>query len=134
VNVQGGAVDFAWAIHDSVRGQSVSCEEAGIKLVQLDLAACPSGVCPTTQPPEAARFDCTASRATTFFNVPPGPTEFAIELVCADASIPSATRYSVPQPIVRVVENGEVTELDDLLITVPGPSTATGQQTKCPWP
>jgi len=44
--------------------------------------------------------------------------------------LPESTSYLVPQPIVRAVTKGEMTDLDVLLITVPPPGTAKLQ---CPW-
>jgi hypothetical protein len=123
VNVEGGAVELAWTIHDSQTGQPVSCSQSGIGQVVLHIDS------PSVMEHSARKFACDQNRGSSFFDITPSPTtSFAIDVRCDDTTqaTPNAMLYLVPQPIVREVTSGEMTDLDVLLITVP----PTG---KCPW-
>jgi hypothetical protein len=61
-------------------------------------------------------WPCDRERGTTRFEIVAGRKELWIEVACPDGS---PANVVVPEPIVRDVADGEVTQLNALLIVVP---------------
>lgn len=123
VPVDGGAVELAWEVRS--RGP-YGCvhEENGtvvdrIADVSLCVRSCTvvvDGACvgDTTCPLET--WSCGGLRGNTGFQVVAGRKELWIEVKCPDGQ---PANVVVPEPIVRDIADGEVTQLNALLIVVP---------------
>jgi hypothetical protein len=126
VDVNGGAVELSWSIR-TVEGTQSDCgsDNANIGSVSLCVRSCDvqvAGICmhmtdtgpvDDTVCPEST-WSCSRLHGDTHFDIAPGPKELWITAGCDDGS---AARVTVPESIVRDVVEGEVTELNALLIT-----------------
>jgi hypothetical protein len=108
VDVNGGAVELRWEIRRS-EGEGFSCAQAQVARVRLVAAPIGGGTAFTQD------WSCNDYGGTTAFDIPPGRYALSIAPVCgSDAGAPPAAR--VPDPITRDITNGNVAELNTLLI------------------
>jgi hypothetical protein len=115
VDVNGGAVELSWSIF-TVGGDATTCEVSRIDHVTLvytntDADAGGSGQF-------ARSFPCSDGKGATSFTIPRGRYAIEIQPKCADESDADTT---VPSPIVRDIVDGEVAQLNALLIVVDDP-------------
>jgi hypothetical protein len=123
VPVDGGAVELAWDVRS--RGP-YGCvrEEDGTVVDRIgDVALCVracavvmDGVCVGDTMCPVRSWPCEGLRGTTGFEIAAGRKELWIEVLCPDGSLANVV---VPEPIVRDIADGEVTQLNALLIVVP---------------
>ena len=106
VSIDGGAVELRWAIRDNA-GVSLRCGEAGIETVTL-VAEDEDGQL------SAFPFDCEEEHGTTNFELHQGRYLFRV-----DPAGPGAVGVAVPNPIVAGVRDGEVTDLQVLVLRTP---------------
>jgi hypothetical protein len=106
VDVNGGAVELRWEIRNP-SGQKQTCTDAKLPTVQLCAIPLAGGttLCRT--------WPCSDYQGTTDFNIPAGRYALAFQPSCANAGTPSA---EWPAPITRDISNGNVAELNTLLI------------------
>jgi hypothetical protein len=135
VDVNGGAVELSWSIHKTDGTQS-SCAEANLAQVALCLRSCDAfaaGLCRRQLPDGTlvddmqcpfVTFSCDRLHGSTAFEIPPGRKELWIRPLCANATVLATAQ--VPESLLRDVTEGEVTELNALLITVPSQGPACG--------
>lgn len=109
VDVNGGAVELSWSIR-SADGQALTCDSSEIARVRLTAASVDE-----TGERVFDDWPCDPPHGTTLFNIREGRYSLTIEPLCADRSIADAT---VPPPIVRDIVEGEVAQLNALLIVV----------------
>jgi hypothetical protein len=83
--------------------------------VVVDGACVGEAACP------ARSWPCEGLRGTTGFEVVAGRKELWIDVTCPDGS---PANVIVPEPIVRDIADGEVTQLNALLIVVPAAERA----------
>ena len=116
VEVSGGAVELRWKIMWADGNTNTSCSDVGIDRVRLcvrwqgdggELVTCP------------ASWPCAQGHGTTLFDIPAGRKQLWIDVSCGGDAGP-ATAVQVPEPIVRDIVDGEVTQLNALLIVVTG--------------
>lgn len=115
VPIDGGAVEVRWTIHKQEadpqqqieEGDRIGCDTADITTVSL-LVDPGSAEGPTFE------FDCDDGRGSSEFDISPGRHLFDIA-----PGGPGADVATVPGPISAVVREGEVTDLQVLLIRVP---------------
>ncbi len=121
VEVNGGAVELAWTVRPADGREDVECARDTdiIEEVWLCARACTvivDGQCTgeTTCPVQS--FPCEGFRGTTKFEITSGRKELWIEVKCAGGT---PADVIVPEPILRDIADGEVTQLNAVLITVP---------------
>jgi hypothetical protein len=125
VGVNGGAIELAWTVRtDDAR--TADCEMQNIDKVGIYVQPCDDGglggcAGPDASPSPVQAFDCTRLRGSTDFSIPPGRKKIWIAALCSDGS---AAAVTVPEPILREVTKGDVTELNALLISVPSTGLA----------
>ena len=107
VDINGGAVELRWEIRKT-DGRKSDCSETQVS--QVRLCATPVG---STGSAVCDEWTCSDYQGSTGFDIAPGRYALAITPVCSDGSKPSA---SVPEPVVRDISNGNVAELNTLLI------------------
>lgn len=124
VNIDGGAVELSWTVHDT-SGRTVECKDIGLAEVELTCLTVPElgeavqlEPCRTGSGTERGRNAWTCGRlgGSTAFDIAPGNRQFRISAVCRSGSPAAETRY--PDPILRDVVEGEVVQLNALLIEV----------------
>ena len=118
-------MELAWQIRNP-NGDSPTCSSQNIASVALWVQPCPtdSAICPGDPPSApAAIFPCDRYHGSTDFNVAPGAEKLFITVVCTNGNVPNVI---VPEPIVRDVTEGDVTQLNALLISVPSVDPACG--------
>lgn len=131
VPVDGGAVELAWSVRDS-SGRSAACERTStapafndaLGEVSLCARACTvmvDGACVGDETCPIETWDCDRGRGTTRFEVTAGRKELWIRVTCRDGS---AANVVLPEAIVRDIADGEVTQLNAILITVPATTAA----------
>jgi len=106
VQIEGGAVELRWAIRDQ-DGRTRSCERTEIDTVTL-VGEDEQGE------PSAFVFDCDEGHGTTHFGLAEGSYLFRIE-----PGGPGAKGVTVPNPIVADVHEGDVTDLQVLVLRTP---------------
>lgn len=119
VDVNGGAVELSWSIR-TVDGRALDdpCRVSGIARVRLDAEEV--GV---AQPVRKFRsWSCGAFHGTTLFEIPEGTYSLSVVPLCGDGV--TRADATVPAPIVRDVVEGEVAQLNALLIVVPATGNA----------
>jgi hypothetical protein len=112
VDVNGGAVELSWAIRRE-NGTPGSCAEAGVARIQL--CARQEGQ-PDAPCAPVDEWPCETYRGTTRFDIPPGRYAFSIVPICRSGAESPHPNTRVPAPIVRDITEGDVAELDALLI------------------
>ena len=120
VDINGGAVELRWEI-GQVDGSKTTCGETQVARVRL---------CATPEDGGAALCNdwlCSDYQGATAFDIPSGRYALSIAPLCTDGSTPSA---AVPAPIVRDISNGDVAQLNTLLIVKVG--TDFGDTYICP--
>jgi hypothetical protein len=131
--VDGGAVELAWSVRDS-SGRSASCSRTSTSFqdalgrVGLCARACTvlvDGECVGEETCPIETWDCDRGRGTTRFEVTAGRKRLWIAVTCPDGT---PADVLLPEPIVRDIADGEVTQLNAILITVPAGAAA------CPSP
>jgi hypothetical protein len=123
VPVDGGAVELAWEVrsrgpYGCVREENGSVVDR-ISDVSLCVRACAvvaDGECVGDTECPVRSWPCEGLRGTTTFEIVAGRKELWIEVKCPDGS---PANVIVPEPIVRDIADGEVTQLNALLIVVP---------------
>ncbi len=142
VEINGGAVELSWTLRD-FDGDTTNCGEQRIGSIRVCWqglagdAGLPGDVGCVAVSTEAGfreqyrEFDCLASRGVTRFEIPAGRTALFVEPVCNGGTPPQGP-YQVPPPIVRVVEEGQVVTLNQLLIVVTDKDTSADPT--CPKP
>lgn len=129
VPVDGGAVELSWSVRDS-SGRSASCSRTSqafsdaLGSVGLCARACTvvrEGECVGEVSCPIASWDCERGRGTTRFEVTAGRKELWIEVTCRDGT---PANVLLPESIVRNIADGEVTQLNAVLITVPASAAA----------
>ncbi len=119
VDVNGGAVELRWEIRD-INGHGVTCADSGLEQVRLRAIPVDGGGDVKCEGGERCKiFACAAYYGSTAFEIPAGRYSLAIEVVCpvdVDASVAEGPSASVPAPIIRDISNGNVAELNTLLI------------------
>ncbi len=130
-------MELSWVIRHA-DGSQADCGDADVNIAKVllcqrscDLIDPATGACRAADGSDDAQcpittFDCTDHRGNTAFEIQPGRKELWIRVACATNSTPQVT---VPGSLIREVADGEVTELDALLITVPSGGTLA-----CPAP
>jgi hypothetical protein len=110
VDVNGGAVELRWEIRNS-DGAKWDCGEAQVARVRLHAEAIAGGKSLDRS------WACHEYQAATAFELTPGRYALSIEPVCGgeDAG-PTTAMARVPEPILRDISNGNVAELNTLLI------------------
>ncbi len=122
VDVNGGAVELSWAVVKSEGGELTSCQTEDWTLSKVKLRArllhCDAGEnqCHSCLLPDP--WACDVVHGSTLFEFQPGDWELSIAVAQDPATGQTASPIRVPDPIVRHVVNGEVTELQGLLIVV----------------
>jgi hypothetical protein len=119
VAVDGGAVEFEWTVRtaDALPNTSCQTEEIGtVSLCVRDCATDDTSACTGPETCPYASFPCDRLHGATAFTIPPGRKALRITASCLDGR-PAGVR--VPEPVVRDISNGNVTELNALLIAVP---------------
>ena len=112
VDVNGGAVELSWSIRTE-SGASSNCGKANIARVELcgrDLATPAVTDCALRH-----SWACGDQHGTTAFDISPGRYELSIALICPKSD--DVTMATVPAPIVRDISEGDVAQLNALLIT-----------------
>jgi hypothetical protein len=138
VAVNGGAVELSWIIRES-DGSQADCSDdtVNVATVALCVRSCdaigPGGECTSSSGTDdvvcpTAAFECQDHRGNTPFEIPPGRKELWIRVSCAGTG-GATPNVTLPGSLIRDVVEGEVTELDALLITVP-----SGGAKACPAP
>lgn len=129
VAVNGGAIELAWTVR-TADADATDCGTQNITTVALYVAACDDGGLEGCAGPDASpsaspvqTFTCDRLRGSTDFSIAPGRKKIWIAAFCANGDAAQAT---VPEPILRDVAKGEVTELNALLISVPSTTLACG--------
>jgi hypothetical protein len=121
VDVQGGAVELSWTLTKS-NGDGTTCGPSGIDEVRLCMRWCDDGTIDCTSGAHVgcpSSWPCERSHGTTLFDIPAGRKALWIEVSCGgDAG--TGSHVQVPEPIVRDIVEGEVTQLNALLIVVTG--------------
>ena len=107
VDINGGAVELRWEIR-KMDGARSSCSSERVESVTLCATGSDAGA--TECYPS---FRCSDSGGSTEFVIPPGRYSLAIELGCVGGGDALAI---LPDPIVRDISNGNVAELNTLLI------------------
>jgi hypothetical protein len=139
VDINGGAVEVAWTVidpnGDGGRPARLSCEDQRIARVYLVGMRCDergpsgeccasldSGVCTTEEVPDFGKWDCDRLRGTTGFDIPTGTWALGLRAECQpdENGVRREADVRVPDPIVRDIVEGEVAQLDALMIAVPG--------------
>ena len=137
--VDGGAVEIRWDIRN-VKGERIGCqgdqEDKGAKerlkldrlFFQLELIPSSDGEDPCLQGSDC-RFECTTGRneilpGTTPFTIPEGEYLMASHAVGYSAASPNGQQLTAaqgvvaPPPVLRLVSEGEITDLNVNLIIV----------------
>ncbi|MSP15650.1 MAG: hypothetical protein EXR73_03370 [Myxococcales bacterium] len=112
VDVQGGAVELAWSLRRSDGVSSVQTDCASEHLAEVRLR----GESDDGASRFAESWACDRSYGTTLFAIAEGRYSLSIEALCPVTIEPA--RVVVPDPIVRDVVEGEVVNLNSLLILV----------------
>lgn len=138
VPVDGGAVELSWTVRTS-KGQPARCDrrDEGFNEVLGDVGLCVrpctvirDGQCIGDVPPspdcggrgvKVRSWPCDRLRGVTRFEITAGRKELWIEVTCPDGTPASV---AVPESVVRDVADGEVTQLNAVLITVPADGLA----------
>ena len=129
VPVDGGAVELSWTVRSL--GDPYGCvrEEGGrvvdrIGDISLCARACTvivDGQCVGDVTCPVRSWPCERLMGATRFEIVAGRKELWIEVGCPDGT---PANVVVPEPIVRDIADGEVTQLNALLITVPADGVA----------
>ncbi|MEK6606637.1 MAG: hypothetical protein AABZ30_03150 [Myxococcota bacterium] len=118
VSIDGGAIEVGWEI----RGPegSVPCDEAGIARVRLRIDRTGDDGANSSDRLDGFRCgDGLRGSVTTDFDVAPGRYLLSIEALDAGGDTIGPDRgVCVPPPIEREVKDGEVTDLDVMLIVL----------------
>lgn len=109
VDVNGGAVELSWTIQDS-RGERRGCDDGPLDVVRLH------GLGPEGATWVSDDASCAAHRLASRFQIEPGRWTFALETVCASTG--QVADVQVPDPIARDIVNGQVAQLNALLIVI----------------
>jgi hypothetical protein len=125
VAVNGGALELAWFVRTDL-GDQADCGKDNLATVAVYAQPCDDtggGGCAGADAPPAPvqTFDCDRGRGSTDFSIAPGRVMIWIAAKCANGD--DAPGVTVPEPVLRDVTKGDVTELNALLISVP----STGQ-------
>ena len=119
VAVDGGAIELAWTVRTE-DGRACECDTPGIASVSLCIQGCAMsdglGNCQGDTACPLETFPCTRGRGSTDFSVATGRTRIWITAARGDAGM---SGISVPEAVLRDVTQGDVTELNALLISVP---------------
>ncbi len=118
VAVNGGAVELYWAVRTQ-DAQPTDCQTEAIGTVSLCVQDCDqvsSAGCTGPVRCPYASFPCDRLRGATDFSIAPGRKALYITATCVDGRPAGVT---VPEPVIREVTDGNVTELGALLIAVP---------------
>jgi len=118
VDVNGGAVELSWEIRAN-DGSRRDCTDEGIVQVNLCAQSCDvqvAGACAGDVLCPVETWACSGEHGATQFEIPAGPSALSIQPICDDGTLANGT---VPDPIVRTIANGRVTQLNALLIVVP---------------
>jgi hypothetical protein len=129
VDVNGGAVEVAWAVfaRDGRAINDCSCAalssdvsssepRVGIAYVRLNVVSDPT---PDSQPcagKDSCRFACNRKVGATPFMIPPGRYLMSLVPVGADGNDIAATEVKAPPPISRFVVTGQPTELEAFML------------------
>lgn len=125
VPIDGGAIELAWTVRTE-DAHPADCREQGIAAVALCLRDCDdSGACTGPQRCPFMTFPCERGQGATSFSVTPGRKELWVTASCIDGS---SARIRVPEPLLRDVTTGDVTQLNALLIAVPSTGFACASQ------
>jgi hypothetical protein len=129
VPVDGGAVELSWTVRSL--GDPYGCvrEVAGrvvdrIGDISLCARACTvivDGQCVGDAVCPVRSWPCERLMGATRFEIVAGRKELWIEVGCPDGT---PANVVVPEPVVRDIADGEVTQLNALLITVPANGVA----------
>jgi hypothetical protein len=111
VEVNGGAVELSWTIQN-VRGEGRRCQDGALGAVQLHAALVEGGLEYASE-----AWDCDRYHGVTKFEIPEGRWRMDLAVLCGDGA---AAQVGVPDPIVRDVREGEVVQLNALLIVLQG--------------
>lgn len=126
VDVDGGAVEVSWTVR-TFEGNTTSCGAVGLERIRVCWQALETDASSLGQ---CREFACSASRGITKFAIVPGRTALFLEPVCSDGML--ARNYQVPPPIVRVIKEGEVATLNQLLIVASTNRDCSAGQCTCP--
>ncbi len=107
VDINGGAVELRWEVR-LLNGEKTFCSDT--QIARVELCATPAQGAEMTR---CGSWPCGYYYGSTEFDIPPGRYSLEIHPLCSDGSIPAA---SVPAPIVRDIQDGDVAQLDTLLI------------------
>ena len=135
VPVDGGAVELSWTVRTSngepIRASSGCTRtlgEDGVDDVLGEISLCAractvilDGQCVGDVTCPVRSWPCERLKGATRFEITAGRKELWIEVSCPDGSPANAV---VPEPIVRDIADGEVTQLNAVLITVPADGAA----------
>jgi hypothetical protein len=118
VDVNGGAVEVAWAIfaRDGRAITDCTCADPAIGYVRLELVSDPP---PGNQPcagTNSCRFACNRKVGATPFMIPPGRYLMSVVPVGLDGADIPATSVKVPPPVSRFVVTGQPTELEAFML------------------
>jgi hypothetical protein len=117
VDVQGGAVELSWDIR-RLDGESLAspvCETSGIDTVGLCVRTCDDTGCNGVAECPIRTWACDRFHGITLFEVEEGRKELWIEPRCSNGALANAV---IPDPLVRDITKGDVTQLNALLIAV----------------
>lgn len=116
VDVNGGAVELSWTIQDT-QGERRDCGDGPLGVIRLQGQG-PGGVMWISDD-----VDCEKNRLATSFQIDPGRWTFWLDPRCTSGM---AADVNVPDPITRDIVDGQVAQLNALLIVIqPGGGSCT---------
>jgi hypothetical protein len=125
VAINGGAVELAWTVRTE-DARPTDCVKQGIMTVSLCVRDCTQmldGVCTGETQCPFVSFPCARLHGATPFSITPGQKELWITATCANGAVAGGR---VPESVLRDVTEGDVTQLNALLISVPSAVAACG--------
>jgi hypothetical protein len=118
VDIDGGAVEVAWAIfaEDGRAINDCSCSEPGIAYVRLHLVADPDASLQPCADNPGCRFSCGRKIGATPFSIPPG--QYLMSLIAVDTNGVDVQAGSVRSPPAqsRAVVRGQPTQLEAFML------------------
>jgi hypothetical protein len=127
VTVNGGAVELSWTVRTSDGKQAACQNDDGsdpIGDIWLCAKACTvisNGACVGDTTCPVGKWACDRTHGSTAFEVTAGRKQLWIQVFCPNGM---PANVIVPEPIIHDVADGEVTQLNAVLITKPAGGTA----------
>lgn len=118
VDIDGGAVEIAWAVFtkDGRAITDCACADPPIPYVRLNLASDPGGAIQPCAGLAACRLACNRKIGATPFIIPPGRYLMSLVAVGADGADLAEGAVESPAPQSRAVVRGQPTELEAYML------------------